>query len=98
LQVRYNNKQLEKVCTNTSIAQRKYGVRMTELILIRIFELQSANSVEEMIISRIGRCHKLHNNRKGQYAVDLLHPYRLIFEKINDDIQIVNVIEIVDYH
>ncbi len=36
--------------------------------------------------------------RKNQYAVDLVHPYRLVFEKKGDDIQIVKVMEIVDYH
>lgn len=35
---------------------------------------------------------------KRQYAVDLLHPYRLIFEKQGDVIQIARIIEITDYH
>ena len=38
------------------------------------------------------------NNRKGQYAVDLVHPYRLVFEKHGDEIQIAHIMEIVDYH
>lgn len=37
-------------------------------------------------------------NRKGQYAVDLVHPYRLIFEKHGNEIQIAHIMEIVDYH
>ena len=35
---------------------------------------------------------------KRQYAVALLHPYRLIFEKQGDVIQIARIIEITDYH
>jgi len=27
-----------------------------------------------------GRCHELRGDRAGQLAVDLVHPYRLIFE------------------
>lgn len=46
----------------------------------------------------IGRCHLLKGKRKGQYAMDLVHPYRLIFEKIDEEIRIVMVIEITDYH
>jgi proteic killer suppression protein len=46
----------------------------------------------------IGRCHPLKGNRKSQYAVDLVHPYRLVFEKIGNEIQIANIIEIVNYH
>lgn len=30
--------------------------------------------------------------------MDLVHPYRLIFEKIDEEIRIVMVIEITDYH
>ncbi|EEA84175.1 MULTISPECIES: hypothetical protein [Peptacetobacter] len=32
------------------------------------------------------------------YALDLVHPYRLIFEKKGDEIQIASIKEIVDYH
>ncbi len=41
---------------------------------------------------------KLKGNRKEQYAVDLVHPYRLVFEKKGNEIQIANIMEIVDYH
>ena len=48
---------------------------------------------------RIGRCHALAGNLAGYYAMDLAHPYRLLFEKANrDEIHIVKVIAIEDYH
>ncbi len=71
---------------------------MAELIHLRIDQLNAAETVEEMINFSIGRCHQLNGNREGQYALDLVHPYRLIFVKIDDRIQIVKIIEIVDYH
>lgn len=71
---------------------------MTELIHLRIDQLNAAETVEEMINFSIGRCHQLNGNREGQYALDLVHPYRLIFVKNDDQIQIVKIIEIVDYH
>lgn len=64
----------------------------------RIGEITASDTVEFMMQFRIGRCHKLHNNRKGQYAVDLVHPYRLVFEINGNEIQIANIMEIVDYH
>ena len=64
----------------------------------RIGEITASDTVEFMIQFRIGRCHPLHNNRKGQYAVDLVHPYRLEFEINGNEIQIANIMEIVDYH
>lgn len=71
---------------------------MAELIHLRIDQLNAAETVEEMINFSIGRCHQLNGNREGQYALDLVYPYRLIFVKIDDQIQIVKIIEIVDYH
>ncbi len=30
--------------------------------------------------------------------MDLIHPFRLVFEKKGEEIQIANILEIVDYH
>ena len=64
----------------------------------RIDELTAADLVEMMIQYYVGRCHSLTGNRAGQYALDLVQPYRLIFTKIGNEIQIAEVQEIVDYH
>ena len=96
--VEYKSRSIEKVCTQASVATRQYGVRMAELIQQRIDEIKAADSVEQMIQFKIGRCHALTQNRKGHYAVDLVHPQRLVFEQNGKDIQIANIIEIVDYH
>ena len=71
---------------------------MSEKIQMRIDQIKAADTVEEMVQYHIGRCHALINNRKGQYAVDLVHPYRLIFEKNGNVIQVAHIMEIVDYH
>ena len=71
---------------------------MAEIIDQRIGEIRAADSVEMLLKFHIGRCHQLKQNRKGQYAVDLIHPYRMVFEKHGDEIQIAHILEIVDYH
>ena len=98
MDITYKNKKIEKVCTDAKTAERSYGRVMAEKIHQRIDEISAADTVEMMIQFHIGRCHPLTQNRKGQYAVDLVHPYRLVFEKCGDEIQIANIIEIVDYH
>ena len=98
MEITYKNKNIMKVCTNASYAERKYGSDMAEKIHQRIDEIDASETVEEMIQFHIGRCHQLNGNRKGQYAMDLIHPQRLIFEKRGNEIQIVNVLEITDYH
>ena len=86
MEITYKTRKIEKVCTIASEAEKKYGSEMAEKIHQR------------MVQFHIGRCHPLKGNRKGQYAMDLVHPYRLVFEKIGNEIQIANVMEIVDYH
>ncbi|MBS3994599.1 MAG: type II toxin-antitoxin system RelE/ParE family toxin [Alkaliphilus sp.] len=98
LKINYKSNSLERVCTNYLIAQRKYGERMARLIHQRIEELQAANSIEMLVQYSIGRCHPLEGNRKGEFAMDLIHPYRLIFEQNKTDVQVVRIINIEDYH
>ena len=72
---------------------------MSARIQMRLDQIESADTVEEMIEFHIGRCHKLVGNRKEQYAVDLIHPYRMIFTKHEGSkIQIAHILESIDYH
>ena len=96
--VTYKNRRIEKVCTDIKVSDKTYGNEMSNKIQMRIDQITAAETVEEMIQYHIGRCHSLTSNRKGQYAVDLVHPYRLIFEKHGEQIQIAHIMEIVDYH
>lgn len=98
MDITYKNKRIEKVCTDAKTAERTYGQDMADKIHQRVDEINAADTVELMIQFRIGRCHPLSQNRKGQYALDLVHPYRLVFEKKGGEIQIANILEIVDYH
>ncbi len=98
MDVEYKNRGIEKVCTIASVAEKKYGLNMAEKIQLRIDQIRAADTVEQMIQYSIGRCHPLHQNRQNQYAVDLVHPMRLVFEKKDNEVQIVNIIEITDYH
>lgn len=71
---------------------------MATLIHQRIGEIKAATSVDMLIQFSIGRCHQLQGNRKGEYAMDLVHPYRLVFENNDKAIQFVKIINIEDYH
>ena len=98
MDITYKNNKIKKVCTDAKTAERTYGSEMAYKIHQRIDEIAAADTVEMMIQHRIGRCHTLTQNRRGQYAVDLVHPYRLVFEKNGGDIQVAVIMEIVDYH
>lgn len=98
IEISYRTSQLRKVCEDAEVATRKYGAEMADKIHQRIDEIRAATSVEMLVQFRIGRCHPLHGDRKGQYAMDLTHPYRLIFEKRNEQLVAVDILEITDYH
>ena len=98
MKIEYRSKNIEKTCINISFAVKRYGEDMAYKIHLRIKQIDSAHTVEEMIENSIGRCHKLSGNRKNQYAMDLIHPKRLVFEKKGEAIQIAEIIEVVDYH
>lgn len=98
LHINFKSNTLERVCTNYAIARRKYGERMARLIHQRVDELKSIDCVETLVKYSIGRCHPLEGDRKGEYAMDLVHPYRLIFEHKSTQIQVVRIINIEDYH
>ena len=88
MKITYKTKTIEKVCTDVRTAERKHGSKMAEKIGQRLDEIRAADTVETMVRFRIGRCHPLTGDRNGQFAVDLVHPYRLVFEKNGEEIQI----------
>ena len=92
----YQNRDIEKICTNADFAKKKLSPKMYSKICKRISEIQSANSIQALI--NIGRCHKLTGKREDQYAIDLVHPYRLIFKFFNDKEPTAQICEIVNYH
>ena len=96
--IRFGNKRIEKICLNTEQAERTYDRDMANKIHQRIDEISAADSVEMLVKHCIGRCHPLSNNRKGQYAMDLVHPYRLVFTKLKEEVEIALIKENVDYH
>lgn len=98
MEITYKSQKLEKCCTDARVAEKTHGREMAAKIHQRIDQISAADTVEMLIQYQVGRCHALTQNRKGQYAVDLVHPYRLVFEKKGNEIQIANILEIVDYH
>lgn len=81
MEISYRSRKIEKICTNAAAAEKAYGRKMAEKIQQRIDEIRASDTVEMLVQFHIGRCHPLLLNRKGEYAMDLVQPYRLVFEK-----------------
>ena len=98
MEIIYNNKKLKKICTDASAAERVYGLAMAEKIHGCIDVLMAAERVELLESRRIKGCHKLKGNRRNQYAMHLVEPFRLVFIVTGNLVQIACIKEIVDYH
>jgi len=77
----------------------------------RLDDIKGMANLSELMKLPNARCHPLILNRKGQFAVDLDHPYRLVFEPANDPlpkmpdggldyekITLIRILEVIDYH
>ena len=100
MNITYKTRKIEKICEDKKVSVKSYGIDMANKIKLRINEIRASDSVEEMIQYQIGRCHALVGYRYGEYALDLIHPFRLIFVKDHGtkQIRVVKIIEITDYH
>ncbi len=93
----------EKAC------RARYGVPMTKLIFRRLNQLLASPTLEAM--HNLGRCHELKGDRAGCFAVDLVHPQRMIFKPDDETkeylegreikwpkVRSVEILSIEDYH
>jgi plasmid maintenance system killer protein len=107
----FRERKLEKVCNDQSLLVRRYGPIRAKLIRRRLDQFRVAETLEVMRLLPQVRCHELKGNRAGTLAVDLDHPYRLIFEPADTPIPrksdggldwtkvaAIRVLSIEDYH
>lgn len=112
MNVFFENRRLEKLCTNMKVAKRDLGAEDAERLETRMVQLDAAECLADMLYMPGARLHELSNNREGQLALDLKHPRRLILIPADeptprkpdggydlDKITTVKIIEVgVDYH
>lgn len=111
MDILFQDRKLEKVCNDQSQLVRKFGPQRAKLLWRRLGELRVAETLEVMRSLPQVRCHELKGNRAGTLAVDLDHPYRLIFESANEPIPrkpdggldwtkvtVIRILAVEDYH
>ncbi|NLK73126.1 MAG: hypothetical protein GX285_08935 [Clostridiales bacterium] len=107
MNVEFKSKKLRKQCEDPKIAQKEFGIEMANILTQRVGELIAATSLLDIRNIPSARLHKLQGDRCNEYAVDLVHPFRLVFKPVlkrKDDINDLKSIdsicieEVVDYH
>jgi proteic killer suppression protein len=111
VEILFEKPKIKKIFNNETELVRKYGVEISKRIKLRMNVLRSAPNLASVPSAPPDRCHELRASRKVQFAVDLSHPYRLIFRPTVDliprkedggidreKVDSITIIEVVDYH
>jgi proteic killer suppression protein len=111
LDVAFRKRRLQKVFNSEEALRTEYGAKMARVIQIRLAVLSNARSLDLVPNTPPDRRHQLKGKRDEQFAVDLVHPYRLIFEPNHEPIPrkpdggidleqvtAITIVEVADYH
>jgi len=111
MDVTFRNEKLAKTFNSEKDLAREYGFENAKKVKLRMAVLTTATCLEEVPHRPPERRHELTGSRKGQFAVDLKHPKRLIFEPNHNPlpykadggldlkkIMAITIIEVEDYH
>jgi plasmid maintenance system killer protein len=111
MDITFRNEKLAKIFNSEMGLVREYGNQNAKEIRRRMAVLAAATCLEEVPIRPPERRHELIGNRKGQLAVDIKHPQRLVFvpnhnplpRKTDGDLDLkkinaITIIEVEDYH
>ncbi len=94
--ISYKNNKIKKICEDAQQAEKNLGSDGACKLKTRLVELQ-AFPLKILLRDRVGGCHRLTGDRKGQIAMSLKEPFRLIFTVKNSDTAIVIDVSS-DYH
>ena len=111
MEIEFRTQKLKKIFDSKKALQREYGERMSRLIMMRLAVLREAANLAEAQARPALGLHPLSENRAGQFAVNLVYPYRLVFRPNHNPIPrrpdvginltqvtAITIIEVVDYH
>ena len=111
MDVFFKTRKLAKVFSSERELRNQYGDRMAKTIAIRLAVLKHARTLSMVPMTRPDRRHRLTGKRKEQYAVDLVHPHRLVFEPRRSSVDAsdaadsdtggvtaITIVEVIDYH
>jgi len=80
LDIAFKTRKLEKTFNAAAALQKTYGERAAKVIMLRMTVLKAARNLALVPTTPPDRRHQLSGDRDEQFAVDLVHPRRLVFE------------------
>ena len=111
MEIAFRTRKLEKAFNAADALRKTYGARMARVIMVRMAVLRAARSLALVPTTRPDRRHQLSGDRDEQFAVDLVQPYRLVFEANHEpvpreedggidtgQVTAITILDVVDYH
>lgn len=111
MEISFAKRRLERVFNSEKELIRKFGAPMARKIQTRMAVLKGAGNLSLVPKEKPTRRHQLSQDRDEEFAVDLVHPYRLIFvpnhnpmPRLDDggidisNVTAIQIREVVDYH
>jgi toxin HigB-1 len=86
MDIAFATNKLRKIFNSENELIREYGAEIARVIMRRMSILRAASNLDEVSYLPPPRRHELSGERKGQFAVDLKHPQRLLFKPNHDPV------------
>ncbi len=111
MQIYFKEKKLQKACESKRLSDKRWGSDNAKKIRQRLLELKAADTLADVSKLPPARCHDLFGDRRGQFAVDVKQPYRLVFEPADNPVPLrpdgsidkssvrsIQILEVENYH
>ena len=111
MNISFRTRKLEKNFNSADRLMRAYGEHMAKTIGRRMAVLKAARTLASIPEMPPERRHMLQGKRRGQFAVDLVQPYRLVFRLDHEPlprgedggidterVTSIEIVQVVDYH
>lgn len=86
MDIGFAKKKTGRIFNSERLLVKAYGARQAEEIQDRYFVLRAAPTLAGVPTKPPERRHELKGQRKGEFAVDLVGPFRLIFKPNHDPV------------
>jgi plasmid maintenance system killer protein len=109
--ISFRVRSLQKACNSDKDSRKRWGEENSKKVRARLADLAAFACLADVPSTPPYRCHPLKGQRDGQFAIDVKHPFRLIFEVAHDpvptlddgsvdlrQVTAIRVIAVEDYH
>ena len=111
MEINFKTVKLAKVFNQEKMLMSEYGEENGRIIMRRMAVLKAAPNLSQVSHLKPDRRHELIGRRKGEFAVDLKQPFRLVFRPNHDPVPLktdggidlehitsITIINVEDYH